>query len=129
MLPADLPGHWRTLAKELRRFGAEPQARALESCADELTAALRSTAEELLTLRRAAEESGYSVDHVARLLREGKIPNAGEKSRPRVRRCDLPIRSNKAAEKLDNSTENGYISGKLFRDVIHSKYGGNDAQS
>lgn len=128
MLPADLPGHWRTLAQELRRFGAEPQARALESCADELIAALRSTAEELLTLRRAAEESGYSVDHVARLLREGKIPNAGEKSRPRVRRCDLPIRPKKSAEKLDNSKENEYISGRLFRDVIHSKYGGNDAQ-
>lgn len=82
MSPADLPGQWRTLAKELRHFGAEPQARALESCADELTAVLRSTAEELLTLRRAAEESGYSVDQIARLLREGKIPNAGEKSRP-----------------------------------------------
>ena len=129
MLPANLPGQWRTLAKELRRFGAEPQARALESCADELTEALRATDEELLTLRRAAAESGYSVDHVARLLREGKIPNAGEKSRPRVRRKDLPVRPGKPAEKRDNSTEIGYIPGRLFRDIIQSKYGGDDAQS
>ena len=129
MLPADLSHHWRTLAKELRRFGAEPQARALESCADELTEALRATSEELLTLRRAAAESGYSVDHIARLLRERKIPNAGEKSRPRVRRSDLPMRPRKPVENRDKSTEIAHIPGKLFRDIIHSKFGGDDAQS
>lgn len=45
---------------------------------------------ETLTLRQAAEESGYSRDHIARLIRAGTIPNAGRPRSPRVRRADLP---------------------------------------
>lgn len=57
---------------------------------EEFEAVLRRRAGELLTLQEAAEESGVTSGHLGRLVRERKIPNAGQKHRPRVRRGDLP---------------------------------------
>ena len=74
-----LATRWRTEAATLRRRGAPQQAEALESCADELEAGLRAHEHEALTLQEAAEESGYSRDHLGRLVREGKLSNAGAK--------------------------------------------------
>ncbi len=48
--------------------------------------------ERILTLKVAAEESGYSVEHLARLIRQGRVPNAGRCNAPRIRARDLPIR-------------------------------------
>jgi hypothetical protein len=48
--------------------------------------------ERLLTLREASVLSGYSVDHLARLVRQSVIPNAGKTRSPRVRLADLPRR-------------------------------------
>lgn len=45
-----------------------------------------------LTLGAAAAISGYSTEHLGRLLRDGIIPNAGRKHSPRILRSDLPIR-------------------------------------
>ena len=43
-------------------------------------------------LRRvqAAEESGYTPDHISRLIAEKRIKNVGRKGKPLVRRGDLP---------------------------------------
>ena len=125
---AELPDDWRTLAAQQRRLGADAQARILEFCADELAAALRRGGDELLSLARAAKESGYSVDHLSRLVREGTIPNSGRPSKPLIRRADLPVKRSRCKEKPCVSTKNAYITGRLFRDIIHSKYGGDDAQ-
>ena len=88
--PKDLPALWRQRAAEHRRFGAEAQAKTAECLADELDAALRGENDELLTLDQAASESNYHADSLGRLVREGKIPNAGSKHAPRIRRADLP---------------------------------------
>lgn len=53
-------------------------------------AAWREHQSGLLTLGEASAESGYSVDHLQRLVSSGDLPNAGEKGRPRIRRADLP---------------------------------------
>ncbi len=45
-----------------------------------------------LTLGEAAARSGYSAGHLGRLVRQGKIPNAGHPRSPRVRVVDLPAR-------------------------------------
>ncbi len=45
-----------------------------------------------LTLGEAAARSGYSAGHLGRLVRQGKIPNAGQPRSPRVRVVDLPAR-------------------------------------
>ena len=91
-----LSDDWRSLADQQRRFGAETHARILEYCADELANALRSSEQELLDLRQASMESGYSADHLGRLVRDGRIPNAGRRNAPKIRRIDLPRRPEQA---------------------------------
>lgn len=51
--------------------------------------------DELLDVQQAAEESGYHPDHLARLVRQGKIPDRrppGHRGRILIRRGDLPRR-------------------------------------
>jgi hypothetical protein len=86
----DLPSLWRTEADRLRHYGAMGNAATLEAAAEQLEAALRADAETLLTIAGAVAESGYSADHLERLLREGRLPNVGRKYAPLVRRADLP---------------------------------------
>lgn len=80
---------WRENAQTLRRWGARDQAEVLEACAEALEALQGTEANRALTLSEAAEESGYSADHLGRLVRQGKIPNAGRRGAPRIRRADL----------------------------------------
>lgn len=81
---------WRERAAMLRRYGAREAAETLEAVTAELEAALRAARDELLTLEAAARVSGYSADYLGRLVREGKIPNAGRPHAPKIRRADLP---------------------------------------
>jgi hypothetical protein len=126
--PAELPEEWRALAAQQRRLGADAQARILEFCADELAAALLHAGDELLSLSRAAQESGYSADHLSRMVREGRIPNSGRHSKPLIRRKDLPAKTSRSKEKPCVDSQKPLYSSRLFRDIIHSKYGGDDAQ-
>jgi hypothetical protein len=86
----ELAQAWRTRAAEMRAWGGDASARAIEHCASDLEAALRAASTATLTLEQAASESGYSVDHLSRLVRSGVIPNAGRKHAPAIRRDDLP---------------------------------------
>ncbi len=92
MSPDQLPSIWHGMANQLRQLGADPQAKVLERCASQLQEALQEQEGELLTLTEASKESGYSADHLGRLIKDGKIPNAGRKGAPRIRRGDLPIK-------------------------------------
>ena len=85
-----LPAIWRKRAKLLRRYGGETPAAALERCADELEAKLVERDDTTFSLVEAARESGYSADHLGRLVRDGKIPNAGRPGAPRIALKDLP---------------------------------------
>ena len=95
-----LPATWRTQAKALRRYGGETPAVALESCAAELEATLRERDETTLSLTEAARESGYSADHLGRLVRDGRIPNAGRPGAPRIARRHLPRKTQAPATPL-----------------------------
>ena len=92
MHPAELGHRWREEASILRRRGAASQACLLESCADELEKALRETAGMLLSLADAARATGYSPDHLGRLVKAGKVHNYGRPNAPRVRLADLPTK-------------------------------------
>lgn len=92
MNPHDLTNEWRERASQLTRYGAESQALTLLECASELEQLWQLWQEEPLTLSEAAKESGYSVDHIGRMVREGRIANAGRPNAPRIRRADLPIK-------------------------------------
>ena len=83
---------WRSKAGLFRDHEKVSLAIAYEKCAAALEEALVSEGEAALTLQEAADESGYSTDHIGRLIREGKIPNAGRPGAPRIARGDLPIK-------------------------------------
>ena len=93
-----LLANWRRHAKALRRYGGETPATALESCAAELEATLVERDETTFSLVEAATESGYSADHLGRLVRDGRIPNAGRPGAPRIARGDLPRKAHAPAE-------------------------------
>jgi len=84
---------WQERQAEWSRLHVQVDGAAL---AGEIVADLEKIAEgdggDELTLTTASTLSGYSVDHLSRLLRDGTIPNAGRKGSPRIRRADLPIR-------------------------------------
>lgn len=51
-----------------------------------------------LNLRQASIESGYSADHLGKLVRAGKIPNVARTNAPKIRRRDLPLRPYRAPQ-------------------------------
>ena len=118
--PASLLRLWRDHANCLRRYGAQAQARVLETAADELEAALEEQNDDLLTLNQAAALSGYSADHLGRLVRSGRLPNHGERHAPRIRKQDLPRKPSRSGEGAP-SNAGGYNADRLFRDIINSK--------
>lgn len=87
----ELAAKWEAEAAVMDRRATTAVGGALirEFLAD-LATARRDEAQELLTLPQAAAESGYSEGHIGRLVREGKIANAGRRRSPRIRRTDLP---------------------------------------
>lgn len=90
----------RAKAKECREaFGDEGRACTLEWAADKIEQSLRDERNELLTLPEASKISGYHPDSLARMVRDGLIPDLrppGTQSMIRIRRGDLPIKPGKA---------------------------------
>ncbi len=76
----------------MERWGDDRGAAILSQCATQLDLAAREYEGEELTIPQAAEESGYSRDHLRSLVASGEIPNAGRKGSPRIRRRDLPVK-------------------------------------
>jgi hypothetical protein len=91
MTVESLAGSWRSRAGKLRDWAAaEEVAHAWEEAARELEAVLASVEQELLNLQQASDRSGYSPDHLGRLIRDGKLPNSGRVNAPKIRVGDLP---------------------------------------
>jgi len=115
---------WRARAAELRAWAAaEGAAVALEHAADELAGALRAEADAPLTLGEASRESGYAVETLAKLLREGRIPNAGRKHAPRIRRGDLPLKINSALQARHQTGRVVDARRRMAAAVAHSSNG------
>ncbi len=75
--PADLPAAFKEIAAIARQYAADERAAAIwERAAEMAEESLRQSGLERLTLQQAAAESGYSRDHLRRLIDEGTIPNA-----------------------------------------------------
>lgn len=90
MSPQELSSRWREEAALLRLHRHERDATWLEDRAEELERALTETESRPVSLVEAAHISGYSPDHLGRLVREGKLLNLGRPNAPKVRICDLP---------------------------------------
>lgn len=91
---------WRDKANAFRPY-FPASAKLIDDLTAGLEECLRQHELEALTLDQAVEESGYSRDHLSRLIADGKIPNAGKKGAPRMHRCDMP-RKPKARRILEN---------------------------
>ncbi|MFL5580924.1 MAG: hypothetical protein ACJ8AO_11160, partial [Gemmatimonadaceae bacterium] len=89
MTSRELPRAWRERAAQLRRYAPEV-ANALDDAAGELEAAIGEDDARELTLAEAAAESGYSAEHLRKLVATGQLANAGRHHAPRIRRGDLP---------------------------------------
>jgi hypothetical protein len=81
---------WRERAATAEAIADSRGAHIVLLCAEELEEALAEAGDTPLTLTEAAAESGYTAEHLRRLVRENRIPNAGRKHAPRIRRADLP---------------------------------------
>lgn len=92
----DLVTRWRVMAEGVRSV-APTVAEAYELAARELEARLGSVADELLSLAQAARESGYSADHLGRLVKTQRLRNHGRAHAPRIRRGDLPVKPSRIA--------------------------------
>ncbi len=89
-----LISQWRDEAETFRRRGVAAHA-LLESCADELERELGRWENELLSIKEAAAESGYSEETLRRKARNGKLlaeRSSGKKTHLKLRRGDLPIK-------------------------------------
>jgi hypothetical protein len=89
---ADLIRRLHDDASVLARYEDTRMASACQAIADEIQAALADHEESAVSLRQAAELGGYTPEHLGRLIREGKIENAGRKNAPRIRRRDVPVK-------------------------------------
>lgn len=81
----------------------------------------RAEANELLNLQEAARESGYSADHLGRLVRDGRIRNAGRPNAPRVRRGELPRKASALRAQAARLSLLGATPGQVARAVVTSQ--------
>ena len=80
---------WKAEADILRRRGAGSVAAALESCVEDLQAAVCSWADEPIPLAEAAKISGKSASQLRRDVHNGKLDDLGTDERMLVRRGDV----------------------------------------
>lgn len=90
--PGELLILWRADIDRFEAYGQSQAASVLRQCASQLQETTHESAIAPLTLTEASAESGYSPAHLERLVRQGKIANAGRKHAPRIRRSDLPLK-------------------------------------
>jgi len=93
---AEFLAKWRAERKRLTRYASRVDpGPLLDDILRDAEAALAAPADTLLTVEEAAAESGYSSDHLCRLVRQGAIPDLrlpGRRGRIYIRRRDLPVR-------------------------------------
>lgn len=117
-----LGDRWREQGAQIAPY-APAAAQAFRECARELFDALRAHNDAVLTLAQAAAESGYNADHLGRQVRARRIPNAGRKGKPLIRRGDLPLKHGLGNKRDAQHTPARYRDDGLFRDIIDSKRG------
>lgn len=95
----DVIERWEAKRGELARYHAQVDGEALVT---EMLADMESLAagEAPVPLSVAAAETGYTTDHLSRLIKEGKLANHGRKHAPRVKLSDCPRKRSTAGGRL-----------------------------
>jgi multidrug efflux pump subunit AcrA (membrane-fusion protein) len=121
----ELRARWRARREEFARFHATIEGATLcDELLAEFDSALQALDDEVLTLRDAAAVSGYTADHLARLIRQGRLPNAGRRRAPLVRRRDIPIKATRPSRRTDAASYNPRSDARSL--VRRLRYGGVD---
>ncbi len=114
---------WHEEANRLDKLGCSQAAATLRVAAAELEADVRSWEDDLLSLAEASQFSGYSADHLGRLVRDGKIPNAGRQNAPRIRRGKLPYKALLPARRTNDQIP-GASKEQIARSIVDAAEGG-----
>jgi hypothetical protein len=77
-----------------------------------------------LTLTEAAHRSGYSREHLGRLVATGTIPNAGRPNAPRIRVADLPRKAGHLPPQQEDSQIAGASRRQIVRSIVRPSNGG-----
>ena len=89
MMEPQLPARWRAKAADLRQYGAEGQATALEACAAELEAGCLHWPAESIAVRVLAK--GYLARHFECAPSDIEFSAPDKYSQPRGRICARPF--------------------------------------
>lgn len=76
----------RCEAETARAFGGAPMAATMEACVDAFESGIEEWLNECLTPTQAGEEGPKSAASFAKDIRDGRVPQAGQRGRPLVRR-------------------------------------------
>jgi len=91
MTPREVLAKWRAEQRRFEALGALVDgAKLIGQLLHDIEAAEATEAAEIVPLAEAAEVSGYTSGHLSRLIREGRLANAGKRNSPALRRADLP---------------------------------------
>jgi hypothetical protein len=123
MTPLEFAAKWSAEAETLRRRAVLVDGAALlaEILAD-FQAVTGDDGDEALNLQQASRECGYSADHLGRLLRDEKLPNAGRPNAPRIRRRDLPHKASALRPAPAPLKLLGATPGQIARAVVTSRH-------
>ncbi len=91
-----LTTRWESDEALMRSYGATGVADAVAQCAKELREEIATVDDELLSYEEAADESGYSVSHLRRLVGQGHLRDHAESGPTRLRRGHLPRKAGTA---------------------------------
>lgn len=124
MSASELRERWIARRDEWKRLDVHVNGAQL---AQEVIADLESLSngdDETLTYAQAAALSRYSVDHIGRLVRDGKLRDVGRKGAPRVLASELP---RKPALQLAGTATTSYDPASdarsLRRSAVRSNHG------
>ncbi len=130
MTMAEILTWLRERSEEFKRFNVHVDgARFTSELLTMLETALVAEAETLLTLSQAAARSGMSEEHLGRLLRQGRIPNAGRRGRPRLRVSDLPRKAPRISKRMDELAMPAYNPDADARSLVSRRRGGANGNS
>jgi len=111
-----LAARWREDAETLTGHGCVSESKICLKHADQLEATLQDWESEVLTIKQASEESGYSESRLRELAREGKLPadrEPGSQGPIKIRRGDLPRRPGRSRQSSSDLDE--YVQGLVER--------------
>jgi hypothetical protein len=118
----DLIDDWTRRRDEAAAIGAlAPTAQLCDLVLRDLQMMRTAAQDELLTLTEAARRSGYSREHLSRLVGLGTIPNAGRRNAPRIRAADLPRKPGHLPDQRVDNDIVGASKAAVVRSIANSQ--------